>query len=149
MRRTTSSGQPTAVASGKAGLWTSPVRFRQAGAQSSALKPLNSPSPNILHMLRPLSFSAHFISSWLPSTARDQFDLNSLHQTRHSATVTPSGLQKPAVQSVHSQAARKHADLRPLFPVLDAKLGQREIQQRELKVRGKALLEVNHSDLSI
>jgi hypothetical protein len=141
MRRTTSSGQPAAVASGKAGLWTSPVRFRQASARRLALKPLKFPSPNIPHMLRlPSSlptFSAHFISSWLPFTARDQFDLHFPHQSRHSATVTLSGLQKPAVQSVHSQAARTHADMRPLSPVLNVRLRQMEIRQRELKVRRK------------
>jgi hypothetical protein len=68
------------------------------------------------------------------------FDLHFLHQTRHSATKILSGLLNPAVQSVHltPAAARKYADLRLLFPVLDVKLRQIEIRQRELKVRGKA-----------
>jgi len=44
MRRTRLiSGRRTAVASGKAGVWTRPVQFRQAGAHGLPLKPLNSP----------------------------------------------------------------------------------------------------------
>jgi hypothetical protein len=50
-----SSGQPAAVASGKAGLWTSLVRFRQASARRLALKLFKFPSPNIPHMLGLLS----------------------------------------------------------------------------------------------
>jgi hypothetical protein len=37
------SGQPTAVVSGKADVWTRPVQFRQAGTHGLPLKPLNSP----------------------------------------------------------------------------------------------------------
>jgi hypothetical protein len=58
-------------------------------------------------------------------------------------------LHNPVVLSLHSQAARKHADLRPMFPVLNVKLKQIKIRQRELKVYGKASLKVNLSDLLI
>jgi hypothetical protein len=53
--------------------------------------------------------------------------------------VTPT--QEPAVLCIHSTlpAARKYADLRPLFPVLDIKL----------RVRGKDTPKVNHSNLSM
>ena len=82
----------------------------------------------------------------LESTRFVRFALPPLH--RHSATEIPSGLIKPAVQSVHSTlaVARKHADLLILFLVLHIKLRLIEIEQRGLKVRGKALPEVNHSN---
>jgi hypothetical protein len=70
--------------------------------------------------------------------ARDLFDLHFLYQTRHSATATLSGLQKPAELSLYLPAARRHADLQPVFPVLNVKLKPIKIRQRELKVRGKA-----------
>jgi len=64
MRRTRLiSGQHTAVASGKAGLWMRSVQFRQAGAHGLPLKPLNPPLLNIPHMLK-LVYS-------LPSSFRD------------------------------------------------------------------------------
>jgi len=71
------------------------------------------------------------------------FDLHFLHQTRHSATEILSGLLNPAVQSVHltPAAARKYADLRLLFPVLDVKLGQIEIPAARAKGTWKSYTE--------
>lgn len=73
------------------------------------------------------------------------FNLHFPYQTRHSTTEILSGLLNLAVQSLHSTpaAAREYRDLRPLFPVLDIKLRQRGIRQRELEVRGQATPKVN------
>jgi hypothetical protein len=49
-------GQPTAVASGKAGLWTRSVQFRQAGAHRLSLKSLKFPS-----------LKSHTCSNWFSS----------------------------------------------------------------------------------
>ncbi len=43
-------GQHTAIASGKADVWTRPAQFRQAGARGLPLKPLNLPPLNIPHI---------------------------------------------------------------------------------------------------
>ena len=74
-------------------------------------------------------FSAHFVSSWLPSGARSLIDLHFLHQTRLSATAMLSGLLNPATQSAYLTAAatRKYADLRLLLPV--------QIKLRQIEAR--------------
>ncbi|CZR56350.1 uncharacterized protein PAC_06238 [Phialocephala subalpina] len=73
---------------------------------------------------------------------RNWIHLHFLHLNRYSATVTLAGLLKPAVQSVHPipAAARKYADLRPLFSVMALKLRQIELLQREVKVASALLL---------
>jgi hypothetical protein len=67
------------------------------------------------------------------------------YQTRYFATAILSGLLNPTVQPLYltPAAARKRTDLRPLFSILDIKLGQREIRQRELKVCEQATPKVN------
>lgn len=115
--------------------------------QLSPLKPLNFPRWTLYTFSNWFSRSTHFVSLWLPLRARDLFDLHFLYQTHHSAIVILSGLLNLVMLSVCLQAARKYADLRPLFLVLNVKLTQIEI--RWVKVRGKVLLKVNHSDLLI
>ena len=64
------------------------------------------------------------------------FDLHFLYLTLYSTTVTLLGLLKPVVLFVHViLVARMYANLWPLFPIIDVKIGQ----IRELKVREEDL----------
>lgn len=86
-----------AAGSGKSGLWTRLVQFRQAGAHGLAFRPLDF-------------LAKHFILAQtdllLPTSLRDSCPLEHaiwhfLYQT-HSTTETLSGLLNPVIKSVHS-----------------------------------------------
>lgn len=86
-----------------------------------------------------------YARSCLPLRVRHLVNLHFPYQTNHSMTEIFSGFLNQVVQSLHSTlaAAREYTGLRPPFPVLDIKLRQREIRQRELKVRGQATPKMN------
>src|SRR3979411_1419414 len=68
------SGQPTAVANGKADAWTRTAQFRRAGAHGLPLKPPNFPQLNIPNILKLVcSLPASFVMAALGSTQFDRF----------------------------------------------------------------------------